>query len=78
MAYAINEVIWHRGEEITITTEPYSQFDVLWQDGITCSGRIVTVKTPGQIVADVARKRAEWRDQQNAFSRLKRLQKNRA
>ena len=72
MTYAIGDKVWFRGDEVTITTEPYCMFGAMWQDGITTEcGKLVSVKTPGQRAADAARKQAEWREQQDAFKRLR-------
>lgn len=68
--YAIGEKIWKRGEEITITTLPYQKHGGWWQDGQQEDGKIVTVVTPEQDSRNVAQHKAQWAEQQAAFSRL--------
>jgi len=71
--YAIGEKTWFKGDEITITTESYELYGGWWQDGVTESGHIVTVRTPEQSKTDLENRREEWRTQQDDFRRLTKI-----
>jgi len=47
-----------RGNEITITTEPYELYGIMWQDGVDGNGKTYTVKTEAQRNADTAKAQA--------------------
>ena len=67
----VGDKIWTRGIEITITTEPYSLYGGMWQDGIDENGQTHTIPTQEQVKDNTKRDKAEWKSQQAAFSRLR-------
>ena len=68
--YEIGSTTFFKGDEITITTTPYELYGAMWQDGEKENGDIVTVKTPEQSAADVAKIQSDWKEQQSNFSNL--------
>ena len=68
--YAIGQKTFFRGQEITITTEPYYLHGATWQDGITESGKIFTVRSLEEIAKRAERTKSEWAEQQTAFRGL--------
>ncbi len=75
MAYAIGEKIWSRGSEVTITSEPYMISGGEFQDSVDENGKAWIEATPEERERNVHRNRQEFKDQQEAFSRLKKAQK---
>lgn len=71
MIYAIGERIWIRGEELTITTEPYVLGIGQWQDATGEDGKRHTVPTPGQKAQDAAEREATRQELQAGFRRLR-------
>lgn len=71
MPFAIGHKIWSRGEEATITTEPYEMHGGQWQDAETESGKTVTVPTPEYKDACGRQLKADWREQQRQFRNLR-------
>lgn len=70
MAYEIGDTVYFKGTPYTVTSEPRKFYGAWWQDAENASGT-VTIPTPEQAEANVARKRSEWDKQQAAFRRLK-------
>lgn len=70
MVHKIGDKTWFRGDELTITTEPYELYGGVFQDGITASGKTVTVATPVQRDLNAKAKRDEWKSQQQQFAKL--------
>lgn len=72
MAYEIGEVIWFKGDEVEIITEPFELYGALWQDAIVLeTGKRVTVRAPDQVAARAEKAKAEWREQQAGFRRIR-------
>ena len=71
MAYAIGEVVWRKGEEVTITTQPFDLFGGWWQDGISSeTGKTVCVPTQENVAARSEKQRADHAAMQAGFHRL--------
>ncbi len=66
----IGEKTWFRGNEITITTEPYELYGGRWQDGIDEIGKTVSVVAPAQCKVNAEKVKAEHKEQQAGFARL--------
>jgi hypothetical protein len=43
--YQVGEKMWFKGDEVTISGEPYNLYGGTWQDGKTADGKTVTVKS---------------------------------
>ncbi len=74
--YEIGSMVWFRGDEYKITTEPYVRYGHEWQDA-EGHGKVVALPTPEQTAANVAKQKAEYAEQQAGFRRLKELQNKR-
>lgn len=74
-AYPIGHQVWHRGDQVTITGEPYTLHGGQWQDGVTEAGKPVTLTTPAAKQAQQARQKADWQADQASFRRLAELEK---
>lgn len=72
----IGHKTWFKGDEITITTPPYQLYGGWWQDGITEAGKVVSVVTPAQRKVEVAKAKAEHKEQQAGFARLAALKRS--
>lgn len=68
--YSIGDKTWFKGDEITITSEPYELYGGIWQDGITENGKTVTVATPDQRKVNAKAKKHDWKVQQKQFAKL--------
>ncbi len=75
MAYQIGDKTWFKGNEITITTEPYELYGGMWQDGIDKDGKTFCVLAPEQQEIEVAKRQEDHRQQQASFSELKKSQR---
>jgi len=71
--YSIGEKVWTGGNEVTITTEPYSKYGRLWQSGTDANGTVYAVLTPEEIQANIDRERADYSERQAQFRRLKKI-----
>lgn len=69
--YKIGEKTWSGGDEVTITSEPFTLHGGEYQNAVTEAGKTVTVKTPEYAKAQADAKRQEWKDQQDQFRRLR-------
>jgi hypothetical protein len=66
----VNDKTWYKGDEVTITTEPYEMFGGMFQDAETETGEIVSIATVDQVEKNIAKARSDWKDQQSAFANL--------
>ena len=73
MAYDIGAKIWHAGDEVTISSEPFEMFESMWQYGQTEYGSKVQVLTPEQREKNKNAAMSEWREQQAQFANLRRV-----
>lgn len=72
---AVGTKIWHGGDEVEITTEPYELHGGEFQDAKRLSdGKKVVVKTESARAKDVERTQKEWKEQQAGFRRLREAQ----
>ncbi len=71
MAHKIGTKIWHKGDELTISTDAYSLHGGEFQDAIAENGKAITIATPEQQSADADRSRSEWTEQQSQFRKLR-------
>ena len=69
--HKIGSKVWTGGNEITITTEPYTVHGGEYQDGVTDSGVILSVVTPEAKAGQVKEKQDTWQRQQDGFRRLR-------
>lgn len=72
--YEIGEKTYHNGNEITITSAPYTLYGGTWQDGTNEAGKTVTVRAKSEVVARVAEHQAAYAKQQAEFARLAQLE----
>lgn len=70
MTYNIGTKVWHKGDEVTIISDPYVVHGGLFQDVTTEAGKIVTIATPKQQQTTVEQHRKEWNEQQAQFRKL--------
>lgn len=70
MPYTIGEEVWHQGDPVTVTTEPYTLYGGEWQDAETEGGKTVTMLTPECRDRQARRKQERWKEEQAAFRRL--------
>jgi len=70
MAHKIGIKVWHKGDEVTITSNPYVLYGGEFQDAITENGRTITIATPEQQSRNAERSRTEWTEQQSQFRKL--------
>ena len=71
MPRLIGDKVWHKGDEVTITSEPYTLHGGIFQDAITENGLTVSIVTPEHVANTVNRNRQEWKEQQSQFAKLK-------
>lgn len=76
--YPLGHKLWHRGDEVTVTSNPYPLFGGMFQDATTEEGRVVQVVPPAEQSRLSERNRREWREQQEGFRRLHKLQEGNA
>lgn len=72
----IGDKTWFKGNEITITTEPYELYGGWWQDGVDETGKPVSVVSPTQRKANTEKAKAEHKEQQAGFARLAALRRS--
>jgi len=70
MAYAIGSKVWSKGDEYTITSEPFTVHGIEMQSALREDGKKADLPTPEYIAARIARNNAEYNSQQVQFSRL--------
>jgi len=69
--YEVGSTAWFRGDEVTITSEPYEMDGAEWQNAVYPDGRKIILSTPKQRERNAKRYRAEWQSQQDGFRRLR-------
>lgn len=69
----IGEKFWYKGDECTVTTEPYTMHGAEWFDAVNESGKTFAVVSPKQASENSERNRNEWKEQQAQFAKLERL-----
>lgn len=67
----IGEKTWFRGDEVTITSEPYTLHGGTFQDAVTETGKKVTVATKAQQAANAKAAQDAWKAQQDEFRGLR-------
>jgi hypothetical protein len=66
----IGEKTWHKGDEVTITSEPYMLYGGWFQDAVTECGKTVSLATKDQREATAQRAIDERKAQQEDFKKL--------
>lgn len=66
----IGDKTWFKGDEVTITTEPYKMYGGMWLDAVTDSGKTVSIVTEDQQAINLDRNRSEYKIMQDGFKRL--------
>jgi hypothetical protein len=62
----IGDKVWHSGDELTITTEPYDLYGGEFQDAVTEDGKTVTIATPKQRDDNVKRSESDRKKRADA------------
>ena len=75
MPYAIGAKVWYKGDEVEVISEAYVIHNGLFQDAITEDRKMVTIATPEQSTLSYINAQKEWRDSQEQFSRLHKINK---
>jgi len=68
--YDIGAKVWFRGDEVTITSEPFTLHGGTFQNAVTADGKTVTVATPAQVKANAVNAQKAFAGQQDQFRRL--------
>ena len=68
--YKIGEKTWFKGDEVTVTTEPYVLNNHQWQDAVNGKGDTVTLATPLQKRVNLNNAQMIYSQSQIAFSNL--------
>lgn len=68
--YRVGEKTWFRGDEVTITSEPYELSGGEFQDAVRDDGKKVSVVTPRYEQARINKNRLDWQQQQDDFKKL--------
>jgi len=71
MSNKIGSKVWHAGDEVTITTEPYTLYGGMFQDAIKKDGSTITLATHEQHTKNVNSVRGSWSQQQAEFRSLR-------
>lgn len=69
--YEIGAKVWSNGNELTVTSAPYTMHGASFQDAVDANGKTFSILTKDQAAKNVAAKKAEWKDQQDQFRRLR-------
>jgi hypothetical protein len=69
--YQVGQVVWFKGDKVTITSEPFILHGGEFQNAVTEDGRPAVVATPAQKVKDAEQRIAEREAQQAEFRRLR-------
>lgn len=72
MPFPIGSTTWFRGDELTVTSEPYMAHGGEFQDAIRADGKTFAVATPEQREHNAREAQREHREQQEQFRRLNR------
>jgi hypothetical protein len=75
MPYIIGDKVWYKGDEVEVISEAYVLHNGLFQDAITEDRKMVTIATPEQSTLSCNNAQKEWRDSQEQFSRLHKINK---
>jgi hypothetical protein len=75
MPYIIGDKVWYKGDEVEVISEAYVLHGGLFQDAITEDRKMVTIATPEQSTLSYINAQKEWRDSQEQFSRLHKINK---
>lgn len=71
MAHKIGTKVWHKGDEVTISSNAYSLHGGEFQDAIAENGKVITIATPEQQSNNSDRAQSEWTEQQSQFRKLR-------
>lgn len=71
MAHKICSKVWHKGDEVTIKSEPYELHGGMFQDAVDEFGNNILVATPEHKDRNAERAKAEWQQQQDEFRNLR-------
>lgn len=69
--YKVGDIIWNRGDEVVIISEPFILNGGEFQTAVDETGKQLIVATPAQIESDKARSVREWKNLQDGFRRLR-------
>lgn len=69
-AYAIGEVIWSNGDQLTVCSHPKMIHGAWFQDAKYDDGRVVCIISKGQAKKNISDSRKAWAVQQSEFRRL--------
>lgn len=72
----IGDKTWFKGDEVTITTDPYPMYGGMWCDAVTDSGETVSIVTEDQQAMNLNRQRTEHKTMQDQFRRLQNVTHN--
>ena len=68
--YKIGDKTYFKGDEVTITSDPYEYRGGEWHDAITESGKKVVVASRAHVSRNVLESRERWRRMQADFRKL--------
>ena len=68
----IGNKTWFKGDEVTITSEPFILHGGEFQKAVTKDGKEVVIATPAQKAKDVRRAQEEYQEQQESYLRFQR------
>jgi len=71
MMNAIGSKVWFKGDEVTITSEPFMLHGGEFQNAIKADGSVVTIATAKQSKTNAATAQKAYADQQADFRRLR-------
>ena len=66
----IGTKIWYKGDEVTITSDPYMDGGMEWINAVREDGVEVVMITEAQRSVQVNQAQRVWREQQKGFARL--------
>ena len=67
----IGDKTWLKGDEVTITSEPYMMHGGEFQNAVTEDGKEICIATPAQTAKNVQDFQSDWAKQQAEFRNLK-------
>jgi len=67
----IGDKVWFKGDEFTITSNPYQLYGKMFHDGIDANGKTRAMLTPDQVKENDAETKRVWREQQAGFRRVR-------
>lgn len=68
----IGDKVWFKGDEVTITSEPFILHGGEFQRAVTEGGKEIVLATPAQKAKDVLRAQEEYQEQQTNYLRFQR------